>query len=400
MLNALRHFFFYLFSKKKNKVDDPSRSAVNVVEVVVLHEPRKSLEKERKFISELHDVDIDKMRLLWAVGDWTQFENITEEKIKSHCERLILALFAAAGRINVQDYEKAREYLALAINWGATINLVSEFLVSGVQINIAKSSHAAGRKTQAKFYIERNTALGIIDKDINYEFENYMFDKLGIYKIASEKSIKKKDEKTACKPSENTEKHHLSLEAVQQYWRESKEDPLRYVYADRFRSERLVQLISDYVPLDGRVLEIGTNAGRNLYCLYESGFKDLWGIEISEKAINFMKKYYPELNSVPIFNGPVEECIESYSDRFFDCAFTMAVFEHVHHESYWIFSHVARIAKVVITVEDELRNGPRHFARNYEQVFTQYGMRQLHLEGREKFNLPTGFSARVFVHAD
>jgi len=48
-----------------------------------------------------------------------------------------------------------------------------------------------------------------------------------------------------------------------------------------------------HIPQNGKILEIGCNVGRNLNHLYENGFKQLTGIEISENAINALKRMYP-----------------------------------------------------------------------------------------------------------
>lgn len=41
---------------------------------------------------------------------------------------------------------------------------------------------------------------------------------------------------------------------------------------------------------DAKILEVGTNIGNQLLHLQSMGFKNLYGIEIQERAINFAKK--------------------------------------------------------------------------------------------------------------
>lgn len=55
----------------------------------------------------------------------------------------------------------------------------------------------------------------------------------------------------------------------------------------------------------------------------------------------------------------------------------MAVLEHIHFDSDWIFAELVRIAPLIITIEDEVDISTRHFPRNYQKVFEPLGMRQV-----------------------
>ena len=123
-------------------------------------------------------------------------------------------------------------------------------------------------------------------------------------------------------------------------------------------------------------------------------------MEISEDAINLMKQTYPEMaKQIKIWNNPVEDTIKNFEDVTFDIVFTMAVLEHIHPDSGFIFSEMVRITnKYLITVEDEKAAGWRHFPRNYKKVFESLGMKQVYQTNcKEIVGLGSNFWVRIFV---
>jgi SAM-dependent methyltransferase len=166
------------------------------------------------------------------------------------------------------------------------------------------------------------------------------------------------------------------------------------------KSEFLLQIIDRHLPKSAKIMEIGCNVGRNLNFLYQSGRTDLSAIEISETAVRRLRESYPEMASqTKIYNQPVEEAIATFSDGEFDLVFTMAVLEHIHDDSKWIFAEMVRIAgKVLITIEDERFLSWRHFPRNYRKILEPLGMKQVEeVNCREVPLLSENFVARVFA---
>lgn len=162
------------------------------------------------------------------------------------------------------------------------------------------------------------------------------------------------------------------------YWRSPNDginQPWRYRDVSPERSIFLVNLFARWVPKDMPVLEIGPNCGRNLAHLYESGWRDLHGIEPNPDAIRLMRETYPQLRGVDVKEGFIEDYATGLGRRQY-AVFTMAVFEHVPYSSDWVFKHVARASRVLITVEDERESNTLHFPRNYRSVFEGLGLRQ------------------------
>ncbi|MFD2046669.1 class I SAM-dependent methyltransferase [Ornithinibacillus salinisoli] len=174
-----------------------------------------------------------------------------------------------------------------------------------------------------------------------------------------------------------TDKNKKTLEEIHNYWI-NRSLPKLYLNQVK-RSEFLTEYIKKYVISSDRILEIGCNAGRNLNHLKQHNYKHLTGIEISEEAIRELKKSFPSLyKNAEIIHAPIENVIKQLPSNHYDLVFTMAVLEHIHPDSEWIFQDMARIAKsFVITVEAENAEHWRVFPRNYKKIFEKYGLKQL-----------------------
>lgn len=162
----------------------------------------------------------------------------------------------------------------------------------------------------------------------------------------------------------------------------------------RQRTISLMNLVRELkIPHNSKILELGCGVGRNLAGLRTIGYTNLWGIDISEKAIDFCKKYFFNLNAY-LRVGSIEKLIVSIPDNCFELVFTMAILEHIHPSSEWIFKEIARITKYLITIEDEFIKSPRHFPRSYGDIFTELEMTQI---GKPFIKgLSGNFEGRVF----
>ena len=193
------------------------------------------------------------------------------------------------------------------------------------------------------------------------------------------------------------------LNELHRYWRQPwdrnnlPEDYLK----GKARSQFLVEIIKRFATSKKeRILEIGCNVGRNLNYLFLAEFRNLEGIEISENAVKLLEQSYPEMASqTKIYNASIEEKIKQFRDCEFDIVFTMAVLEHIHTDSEWIFPKIAKITKnFLITIEDEHGISWKHFPRNYKKIFECFHMEQIEEINccREINGLSSSFFARIF----
>jgi SAM-dependent methyltransferase len=193
-----------------------------------------------------------------------------------------------------------------------------------------------------------------------------------------------------------------SREEAHQFWRhpDAANLPEGYLAGGARRSEFLVDLVKRRVKSDDEILEIGCNVGRNLHHLSAAGFSKLAGIEINEAAVRKLGEAFPDLAaSARLVNEPVESAIKRFRDDEFALVYTMAVLEHIHTDSEWVFGEMVRIARnAVITIEDERGISRRHFPRDYGKVFGALGLKEIETADCSAIEgLGSDFRARVFV---
>ncbi|KQZ28525.1 hypothetical protein ASD50_19585 [Mesorhizobium sp. Root552] len=172
-----------------------------------------------------------------------------------------------------------------------------------------------------------------------------------------------------------------SLQDIHSYWKKPNEDnaPETYTKGAVARSLFLLDCIKKYATPRSRILELGCNAGRNMAFLHNAGFTRLTAIEINANAIDHMRHTFPELKRAKIIISSIEDSIRQLPGNSFNIIYTMAVLEHVHPDSNWIFAEMARVSPKIITVEDEVTESPRHFKRDYRTIFQDLGYKQIEL---------------------
>jgi SAM-dependent methyltransferase len=195
----------------------------------------------------------------------------------------------------------------------------------------------------------------------------------------------------------------LPKDDLHAFWRapDAPNRPEEYV-AHTGRSRFLVEFIRPHVGSDPTILEIGCNVGRNLAHLYDAGYHRLTGIEINGDALRLLAETYPDMaQASTLINAPVEDAIREIPDASIDLVYTMAVLEHIHPDSEWIFDDIVRISRgAVVTVEDEHGTSIRHTPRDYREVFESRGLRQVaHQSIDAEGGFGTAFEARVFTRA-
>lgn len=172
-----------------------------------------------------------------------------------------------------------------------------------------------------------------------------------------------------------------SVKSTHDYWRlpnHANNKAELYLIGNE-KSKFLYKLIDEHLPdRSARILEIGCNVGRNLNYLFDKGYTNLTGVEISSYALQVMKNTFAKLADIRIFNSPIESQIGKFSDDEFDVVFTMAVLVHIHKDSEFIFEEMARITKrFLVTIEIEKGLGIKNFQRNYGKIFSKFGLREI-----------------------
>ena len=117
---------------------------------------------------------------------------------------------------------------------------------------------------------------------------------------------------------EYTDRNNLSLEELEKLYKEN--------YG--FTRTELNTLFLDKIERSKKILEIGSNIGMQLLCLQKMGFKNLYGIEPQDYAIQLSKDKTKNIN---IIKGDAFDI--PFKDEFFDIVFTSGVLIHIHKQN-------------------------------------------------------------------
>ena len=106
-----------------------------------------------------------------------------------------------------------------------------------------------------------------------------------------------------------------------------------------------------------RILEVGCNIGIQLRILQNQGFTNLWGIEISEYALDIARKETKNMNLVL---GSALDL--PFKDGFFDLVFTSGVLIHISPDD------VGKAVDEIYRVSNKFIWGLEYFSEQYETV--------------------------------
>ena len=195
-----------------------------------------------------------------------------------------------------------------------------------------------------------------------------------------------------------------TLEYTQNYWKtrhpdDNENSPKKYVENRSIlkkRSEYLHGLVEKYCSPNFNIIELGCNAGRNLNHLYESGYRNLTGLEINPHALDILRNKFPDMaEDINLILGSIEDNIELIPNDAYELVYTMAVLQHVHYDSDWIFSEISRIcSNKLILIESSANDSWRHYPRDFPKIFKENGFDLIFSGVPEGFG--KGFTAEVY----
>jgi len=113
---------------------------------------------------------------------------------------------------------------------------------------------------------------------------------------------------------------------------------------------------------DLKVLEFGCNIGNQLLCLQKMGFKNLYGIDINEYAIEKAKTRIKDID-VRLYNGDKIP----YDDNSFDFVYTSGVLIHISPEN------INHAIKEIYRCSKRYIYGYEYFSDSYTQLVDYRG---------------------------
>jgi SAM-dependent methyltransferase len=170
----------------------------------------------------------------------------------------------------------------------------------------------------------------------------------------------------------------VPLAQLYDYMSQEKPDGQYYSRAPEWscRGQTILNILSPLISKECSILEIGCNHGRCLNQLWQAGYKNLLGMEISKYAVGRMSNAYPWLANIGVDIGPAEQSIRKYPNSSIDVIFSVATLEHMHPDNKYMFKEMARVAsKYVLAIEP--RDGHRshmQYPWNIKHEFMAVGL--------------------------
>jgi FkbM family methyltransferase len=98
----------------------------------------------------------------WQFGDWQSLAQLNRDTLQHHPDRAMLALLAAAGRLQAgNNTEEAKKLIRLAQDWGIGKKLISQILIAGVHNSIGRAAAIGNQQQRSLQHFENVILIGI-----------------------------------------------------------------------------------------------------------------------------------------------------------------------------------------------------------------------------------------------
>lgn len=141
-----------------------------------------------------------------------------------------------------------------------------------------------------------------------------------------------------------TDRNFMTLDEMENLWIGN------YGFSRSHMNEKFLRNI----PLDVKILEVGSNIGNQLLCLQKTGFTNLYGIELQSYAVEISKSRTKNIN---IIQGSAFDI--PYKDGYFDIVFTSGLLIHIAPQD-------------INNVLDEIYRCAKRFIWGAEYYFERY----------------------------
>ncbi len=157
-------------------------------------------------------------------------------------------------------------------------------------------------------------------------------------------------------------------------------DQIRKDWFHKYFQKNYLPLLLD-IKKDSKILEIGCGRGMLCKSFYDSGYKNITGIDLSEGDIDIAKKTFVEINFI---SGDADIFLETTSDKY-DLVILKAVLEHVEKKNIGpmlksISKNLADQGKIIIDVPNMnwfFATHERYLDITHEVGFTKESLSQV-----------------------
>lgn len=126
---------------------------------------------------------LEKSRTQWQFGDWESLAKLERDILQHHPDRAKLALLAAAGYLQTDNTDAARQLIRLAQDWGCSKKLITQIVAAGVHNSLGRASAIVGLPARALQHFQSAITIGTPGSDarlITQARINYQFAQLGL----------------------------------------------------------------------------------------------------------------------------------------------------------------------------------------------------------------------------
>ncbi|MBI9014615.1 MAG: methyltransferase domain-containing protein [Clostridiales bacterium] len=117
------------------------------------------------------------------------------------------------------------------------------------------------------------------------------------------------------------------------------------------------EFLSEFIDKEAKILEVGCNVGNQLRLLQEMGYKNLYGIELQDYAVEKAKEL---TNGINIIKGSGDDL--PFRDGYFDLVFTSGVLIHIPP------SILEKVQTEILRCTNSYVWGFEYFSEKYQEV--------------------------------
>lgn len=167
MLAAIRKLFTKWFKSTSRaiEVDTPEQESSNPEFLLAHHEGDDHRTNGENRSVTAHPIPYDenlleRARTQWQFGDWQSLAQLNRDTLQHHPDRAKLALLAAAGRLQTDKIDEAKQYIRLAKDWGVSKKLLTRILAAGVHNSLGRAAAIAGEQSRALQHFQASIMTG------------------------------------------------------------------------------------------------------------------------------------------------------------------------------------------------------------------------------------------------
>ena len=188
MLNSLRYWLIRLLGGEQTSVAAPPEQPGHHAAAA----PHAGVD------SSLHDTHVvpydenllERARTQWQFGDWDSLALLDRDTLQHHPDRAKLALLAAAGRLQLDKFEEARQYICLAQDWGVSKKLLARILAAGVHNSLGRAAAIAGEHPRALQNLQNSIIVVFPSSEVRLLAQvrnSQQYQQLGLLRVVDEK---------------------------------------------------------------------------------------------------------------------------------------------------------------------------------------------------------------------